>query len=138
MIFRKLEIKDFIEYKELINDFRSTNFTLHQFKNFILHENNTIIYVLENNNNLCAAGTILFEKKFIHNFSIYAHIEDIIVKKECQGKGLGKLLLENLIKICKKEKVYKILLDCETNLINFYEKCGFIDKGHQMVIYLNN
>lgn len=136
MIFRKLELKDFINFKELINDFRNTNFTLNQYADFILRENNTVIYVLEDNNILYAAGTILFEKKFIHNFSIYAHIEDIIVKKEYQGKGLGKLLLENLIKTCKIEKVYKILLDCETKLIPFYEKCGFTDKGHQMVIYI--
>ena len=136
MNFRKLELKDYIIYKELINDFRMTNFTLNQYADFILQENNTIIYVLEDNDKLYAAGTILFEKKFIHNYSIYAHIEDIIVKKEYQGKGLGKILLEKLIKICKKEKVFKILLDCETKLIPFYEKCGFIDKGHQMVIYI--
>lgn len=136
MNFRKLELKDYINFKELINDFRITNFTLNQFTNFILQESNTIIYVLEDNNKLYASGTIIFEKKFIHNFSIYAHIEDIIVKKEYQGKGLGKILLEKLIKICKKKKVFKILLDCETKLIPFYEKCGFIDKGHQMVIYI--
>ena len=136
MNFRKLELKDYINFKELINDFRITNFTLNQFTNFILHESNTIIYVLEDKNKLYASGTIIFEKKFIHNFSIYAHIEDIIVKKEYQGKGLGKILLLKLIEICKKENVFKILLDCETKLIPFYEKCGFIDKGHQMVIYI--
>ena len=136
MIFRKLELKDYINFKELINDFRITNFTLNQYANFILQENDAKIYVMENNNKLYAAGTILFEKKFIHNFSTYAHIEDIIVKNEYQGKGIGKLLLENLIKTCKEEKVYKILLDCEKKLIPFYEKCGFIDKGHQMVIYI--
>ena len=136
MNFRKLELKDYINFIELINDFRITNFTLNQFTNFILQESNTIIYVLEDNKKLYASGTIIFEKKFIHNFSIYSHIEDIIVKKEYQGKGLGKILLEKLIKICKKEKVFKILLDCETKLIPFYEKCGFIDKGHQMVIYI--
>ena len=136
MIFRKLEIKDFIEYKELINDFRLTNFTLHQFINFILYENNTIIYVLENNDNLCAAGTILFEKKFIHNFSIYAHIEDIIVKKEYQKNGYGKLLINNLVQVCKDEKCYKILLNCEEKLVKFYEKCGFTSKGCELIIYL--
>ena len=136
MNFRKLELKDYINFIELINDFRITNFTLNQFANFISQEKNTIIYVLEDNNKLYASGTIIFEKKFIHNFSIYAHIEDIIVKKEYQGKGLGKILLGKLIKICKKEKVFKILLDCEKKLIPFYEKCGFIDKGHQMVIYI--
>ena len=33
-------------------------------------------------------------------------------------------------------KGYKILLDCNNNLIPFYEKNGFISNGYQMVIYL--
>ena len=137
MTFRKLEIYDYLQFKDLINDFRITNFTLNQYMKFLENEKNCEIYVFEDKNELIAAGTILYEKKFIHNISIYCHLEDIIVKKEFQGKGYGKILIKNLIKICKeKENVYKILLDCETDLIPFYEKCGFSDKGHQLVIYL--
>lgn len=136
MNFRILNINDYIQFKKLINDFRKTDFTEFSFKNFIENEKNINIYVLEDNNNLLAAGTILFERKFIHNMSLYGHIEDIIVKKEHQKKGYGKILINKLIEVCKINQCYKILLDCSNELIPFYEKCGFKLNSNQMVIYL--
>lgn len=136
MNFRILTINDYIQFKNLINDFRKTDFTEFSFKNFIENEKNISIYILEENNNILAAGTILFERKFIHNISLYGHIEDIIVKKEHQRKGYGKLLINKLIDVCKTNKCYKILLDCSNELISFYEKCGFKLNSNQMVIYL--
>ena len=136
MNFRILTINDYIQFKILIKDFRETNFTEFSFKNFIENEKNINIYVLEENNNMLAAGTILFERKFIHNMSLYGHIEDIIVKKEHQKKGYGKLLINKLIDVCKTNHCYKILLDCSNELVPFYEKCGFKLNSNQMVIYL--
>lgn len=136
MILKKLQYSDYDQFHLLINDFRKTNFTLSQFKEFLDTEKNTEIYVIESNNKLLGAGTILFEKKFIHNISLYAHLEDIIIKKEYQSNGYGKLLLENLIKVCKEKNCFKILLDCNKELIPFYQKCGFTLHSNQMVIYL--
>lgn len=136
MILKKLEYSDYEQFHLLINDFRKTDFTLKQFKEFLNTENNIEIYVIERNNKLVGAGTILLEKKFIHNISLYAHLEDIIIKKEYQSNGYGKLLLEKLIKICKEKNCFKILLDCNKELIPFYEKCGFTLNSNQMVIYL--
>ena len=136
MIFRELKINDYEQFFILINDFQKTNFSFNQFKEIIENQKNIQIYVMERNKQLIAAGTICFEKKFIHNISLYGHIEDIIVKKEYQKNGYGKLLMNNLIQVCKDEKCYKILLNCEEKLIKFYEKCGFINKGFELVIYL--
>lgn len=136
MIIRKLQYSDYEQFLLLINDFRKTNFTLNQFKDFLSNEKNIEIYVIEVNHQLLGAGTILFERKFIHNISLYAHLEDIIIKEEFQSKGYGKLLLNYLIKICKEKKCFKILLDCKNELIPFYQKCGFSLNSNQMVIYL--
>jgi hypothetical protein len=35
----------------------------------------------------------------------------------------------------KKEKCYKIILDCDENLENFYKKSGLEKKGIQMAKY---
>ena len=128
MICRLLNKNDYDQFFDLINHFRETNFTLHDFEELLVSQKQVEIYVLEMDNKLIGAGTILYEKKFIHNISLYAHIEDIIIKNEYQGKGYGKILITYLINICKKRKCYKILLDCESDLIQFYEKCGFTDK----------
>ena len=136
MILRKIQYHDYEQFIILINDFRNSEFTLNQFKEYLDNEKNSEIYVLENNNILIGAGTILLEKKFIHNISLYAHLEDIIIKKEYQSNGYGKLLINSLIKICQEKKCFKILLDCNKNLIEFYKKCGFNLNGNQMVIYI--
>jgi glucosamine-phosphate N-acetyltransferase len=83
-------------------------------------------------------GTILFEKKMIHNFGTVAHIEDIVISADYQNQGLGKRIIRNLIYEAKKEKCYKIILNCTPELKAFYEKCGFEEKNTQMAIYLEN
>ena len=136
-LFRKLNKNDYEKYLLLINEFRTTHFTYEQFINFLDNsQKNTEIIIIEKNNEIIASGTILYEIKLIHNISLYAHIEDIIVLSKYRNNGIGKLLIKYLIDNCKKQKCYKILLDCSSELINFYEKNNFKKNGTQMAIYL--
>lgn len=55
------------------------------------------------------------------------HLEDLIVKQEFRGQGLGTLLLDEVIKYGYSQGVQRIcweVLDWNTNAINFYEKQG--------------
>jgi len=131
-----LSKNDYEQYFQLINEFRLTNYTKEQFVHFLEEENKNIhIWVIEVNNELIASGTILYETKLIHNISLYAHIEDIIVSSKYRKKGYGLTLLTELVSVCKKNNSYKILLDCQEELIKFYESSGFKKNGSQMVIY---
>ena len=136
MHIRPLQISDYTVFLDIMNDFRETTFTLEQMQEVIYNQKNLEIFLLEHDKQVIGAGSILFETKFIHNISIYAHIEDIVIKKEYRGNNYGKVLVENLIAICQDKKCYKILLDCESALVPFYNKCGLINNGHQMVKYL--
>ena len=136
MNIRRLNTNDYTHFLSIINDFRQTDFSFTQFKNILNTQTHIEIYIIEKDNKIIGAGTLLFETKFIHNISCYAHIEDIIIKKEYQGSGYGKILIQHLVEVCHNKKCYKILLDCEPQLIPFYEKCGFKNKGNQMVNYL--
>jgi len=133
--FRKINKNDYEKYLILINDFRTTNYTCNQFLNFLEKNKNIEIWVIEQNDELIASGTILYETKLIHNISLYSHIEDIVVLSKYRNKGFGNILLNELINVCKKKGSYKILLDCHEKLIIFYEKSGFKKNGNQMVIY---
>jgi GNAT superfamily N-acetyltransferase len=133
--FRKINKNDYEKYLILINDFRTTNYTYNQFSNFLEKNKNIEIWVIEQNHELIASGTILYETKLIHNISLYSHIEDIVVLSKYRNKGFGNILLNELINVCKKNGSYKILLDCHEKLIIFYEKSGFKKNGNQMVIY---
>ena len=135
-IFRTLQESDYEKYLSLINEFRKTIYNKEQFIYFLNNNKNIHIIVIEKNNELIASGTILYETKLIHDISLYAHIEDIIVSSKYRKNGYGAILLQELIEICKGNNCYKILLDCQDELIKFYEKVGFKKNGFQMVIYV--
>ena len=57
-----------------------------------------------------------------------ADIMNIVTKKNYRNQGIGTLLLQNLISICKKFNLTSISLEVnEKNLhaIHLYKKCGF-------------
>ncbi len=57
-----------------------------------------------------------------------AYISLIGVKNSLQGKGYGKWLLENCVKMAKENKMEKIALEVDDdnqNAIMFYERNGF-------------
>jgi glucosamine-phosphate N-acetyltransferase len=133
---RKLNINDYNKYLILINEFRTTQFSKSEFidmlNNIILYSN---IWVIEINNELIGTGTILYEKKFIHNISKVAHIEDICISNKYRSKGYGKILIEYLIKEAEHNNCYKITLYCKDELEKFYNSVGFNKNGSQMNIY---
>jgi len=98
--------------------------------------NNNTIRVIEHEGKIIGGLTVLVEEKLIHNMGKVAHIEDVVVDKEYRSHGLGKLLIQDGIKIANREKCYKIILDCEEKNVGFYEKCGFEKKGIQMAKYI--
>jgi len=136
LIFRKLTIHDYHSFLALINDFRESTFTEEEFvENLNTIMQNSEIYVVESNNTLIAIGTIIYETKFIFNICKLAHIEDVCVKMEYRGQGLGKYILSKLISVAKERKCYKVTLDCADTNMAFYEKCNFEKRGNQMTIF---
>lgn len=86
---------------------------------------NYVIYVAEYNGEIIGATTLLIEQKFIHDGGKVGHIEDVVVRKEYQGKGVGKKIVNLLLKHAQKKGCYKTILDCSDELIPFYESIGF-------------
>lgn len=86
---------------------------------------------------LIGCGTIILEPKFIHELSSVAHIEDVCIDHHFQMLGYGKVLMDYLQNIAKREKCYKIILNCSDKNIPFYERCGFNSVNVEMSIYLD-
>lgn len=84
-----------------------------------------VIYVAIFNNEIVGTASILIEQKFIHNGGKVGHIEDVAVKREFQGKGIGKKIVKALLEYGKKRGCYKTILDCSDELIPFYKNIGF-------------
>ena len=135
-IIRKLNVSDYEKYLNLINQFRSTIFTLEEYKETLSKiEKNSTIWVIDDNNELIGTTTIIYEYKFIRNIVKLAHIEDVCIDKNYRNKGIGKLLINFVVNEANKENCYKIILDCDENLENFYKKSGLEKKGIQMAKY---
>ena len=69
---------------------------------------------------------------FFHNFSTFEgkpgiYLEDLFVKPEFRGKGIGKAFLMKLIKIAGKRKCARVewaVLDWNQQAIDFYKNLG--------------
>ena len=67
-----------------------------------------------------------------------AHILTLCVKKEYQGQGLGKILLQHLIDVAKDHKAEVLLLEVRpsnTTAVHLYHKYGFNEVGTRQGYY---
>lgn len=110
-----------------------TNAPIIPYKNYIkilnnLNENHQIFVYLEDNVTV-GVITLLIEQKLIHNGKCVGHIEDLVVKKEYNGKRIAKKLINHCMGIAESKNCYKIILDCKEELESFYKKCNYNKQG---------
>lgn len=113
---------DTIRKREILSEIKDKNYRI------VIAEDNQ-------NHQIIGSATLLIEQKFIHNGGKAGHIEDVVTRKGYEGKGIGREILKELIKIAKDNECYKIILDCDEKLVKFYEKLGF--KEHSIMMRLN-
>jgi len=93
---------------------------------------NHIIYVAIDNKKIVGSTTLLIEQKFIHDGGFVGHIEDVVVRKDCEGKGIGIKLVTSLLERAKEKNCYKTILDCKDDVKQFYERIGFKRESNGM------
>ena len=69
--------------------------------------------------------TLLVEPKFINKGMRVGYIEDVSVRKGCDGLGIGSQLITYATNDAISEGCGKILLYCSKNTMPFYEKLGY-------------
>ena len=102
--------------------------TIKQLKKMLEHSN--VIITLWNNNNLVGFGRATSDQVY------RAVLWDIVISKEVQRVGLGKIIVEELLndkKIKSAEKVYLMTTDSE----EFYKQLGFTVNNSQTLMILN-
>lgn len=96
-----------------------------------------------NSNELTFVGIV--DEKIVCSCSLYleqklrygalcGHIEDVGTSQQYRGLGYGKTIVSYVIDYAKKLGCYKIKLNCNTNLVNFYAQLGFIKDSEGMVL----
>jgi len=90
------------------------------------------IFVAQVGEKIVGSTTLFIEPKFIHHGGLVGHIEDVVVAKEFQGKGIGEKLIEASLNFAKNGGCYKTILDCDEDVNPFYEKIGFKKHSNSM------
>jgi bifunctional N-acetylglucosamine-1-phosphate-uridyltransferase/glucosamine-1-phosphate-acetyltransferase GlmU-like protein len=95
---------------------------------------NKHVFILSYDGWVIGTFSILIEPKVIHGMSGVAHVEDVVIRYEFRGCGLGSLMLNHVKTFCASHRlnIYKIILECSDATIGFYEKNGFKRVGNSM------
>jgi len=138
-MIRILAKRDFSQYIQLVKTFRPIDDYIcqggfNEIYDYIFQNSKIFVYVIDKE--IVGSVTVLIEKKFIHNFSIYIHLEDLIVHPNYQKQNIGSELLDFAIQYCKHIKAKKIIINCDTELVPFYEKKKFMLDKKQMKLDL--
>ena len=133
-----MEIKGLVkehyeDYVKLID----TAISIDQFNEFVDHVlgENHYILVIEKDNILIGTGTIFIENKLTHGGCKMGHIENILIDEKERGNGYGKLLVNELLKIGNERECYRVDLNCNAELEDFYKKSGLAQNGIHMNVY---
>lgn len=94
--------------------------------------NNYEVYVCTLDEKIVATAAIAYEYKLKYTRP-KASIEDVVVRKDYRGMGLGKEIVKYCIDVAEKKNCYKIALSCSDDLINFYTDLGFTKQDNFMV-----
>ncbi|AFH48666.1 Histone acetyltransferase HPA2-like protein [Ignavibacterium album JCM 16511] len=117
-------IKELAEYEKLLHEVVTTEKNLEE---VIFGEKKFVEVLIAEFNGELAGQTIFF-----HNFSTFVgkpglYIEDLYVRPQFRGKGIGKALLNEVIKLAKERncgRVEWVVLDWNQPAIDFYKSIG--------------
>lgn len=117
-------IKELAEYEKLLHEVVTTEEHLEK---VIFGPQKFVEVLIAEFNGALAGQTIFF-----HNFSTFVgrpglYIEDLYVRPEFRGKGIGKALLNEVIKLAKDRncgRVEWVVLDWNQPAIEFYKSIG--------------
>ena len=134
--FRRLEKGDYDKnYLELLRQLTAVGDISQENYEKAFDKMGAEVWVVEFEGKIIASVSLLLEQKIIHECGIVGHLEDVVVDRDYRKYGLGKFIIERIIKIARDRGCYKLIGDCKSELLGFYEKNGFESKCVQISIY---
>lgn len=117
-------IKELAEFEKLADQIKTTENELHK----TLFGDDRFVEILLAE----VSGQIVGQALFFNNFSTFLgkpgiYLEDLYVKPEMRGKGIGKMLLDKIISIAKERNYGRVewsVLNWNESAIDFYKKIG--------------
>ena len=91
------------------------------------------VYVAEYDNKIVGTFALAIMDNLANMGARSGLIEDVVVAASLHGKGIGKEMMEQAIKVCKGKGCYKVSLSSNLkreNAHRFYEGIGFKKHGY--------
>ena len=132
---QKCHLEEVIDILQLISEFKPLKSEYDKiWECFITNNDNYGVVALDNFGKVIGYGSLLLNHKI--RGGIMGHIEDIVVHKDFHSNGIGKLIINALYEIGKKNKCYKLSLSCKKENFNFYRKCNYFETGITVTNFL--
>lgn len=129
MEIRELRADDFDRnFLETLATLSKVELSAEQGRQILLQRpSNQFTFVALENGRVVGTTSLFIERKFIHSGGLVGHIEDVVVSRDVQGRGVGALLVKHASGFAQAKGCYKVVLHCLPELVPFYERLGFRD-----------
>jgi len=90
------------------------------------------VYVAEVDGRVAGTFALLIMDNLANGGLPSGVIEDVAVLGSCQGKGIGKAMMQSALRACRNHGCYKMALSsntARTGAHKFYESLGFVRHG---------
>lgn len=95
------------------------------------------VYVAESNGEIVGTFALMIMDNLAHMGTPSALVEDVVVKENLQGRGIGKQMMMFVMDYCKSIGCYKVALSSNLkreSAHRFYESLGFKKHGYSYLL----
>ena len=121
---RQMQLDDLEQVMEIENENFSVPWTETGFFTFLLREDTLFLVAQEGEKILGYCGVVMVQDE--------GDITNVAVKKNRQNQGVGKKLMEELVKYTEQEGVTRLFLEVRASnepAIHLYQNMGFVQTG---------
>ena len=128
------------EVNSLDTDYQYSEDFVGESRRYFLEGNQTTVLALDGERVIGCATIcyITIMPTFSHPTGKRAHLMNVYTAKEFRGQGIGKKMVDMLIKDAWNKGATEISLDATESGRPLYKKCGFEDSGECMVLVREN
>ena len=87
------------------------------------------LVAVEDSGRLVATCTLVVVPNLTRGARPYGLIENVVVRTDCQRRGIGKALMQHAVEVAWEANCYKVMLMTgaeRESAHRFYESCGFV------------
>lgn len=99
------------------------------------------LFIAEHNNEIIGTFALLIMDNLAHRGEPSAIVEDVVIRKDVQGIGAGKAMMNFAMEKSREKGCYKMVLSSHLRRENahmFYESLGFKKHGYSFVVDLRS